>query len=222
MPTPFWTAAQRLSASAFSIFDMVQIGTTNDRSWMAGSANADVEVSTRTSKPSVLSQPRMIEAQRSGSWPGQPPHTIIALRMLVTPLVDLSGRQAGRHHGGPPHRPAWVLPPPFVSRNLKGLHGFERMQRQRTAGTMRPARRDRGRQVGDADRPELAIDIAMGVGNGLPIAARLGHGHLAAELVGIGHQKAALRAVDFDRYVFVLGHIEAHDNRNDGAICELQ
>src|SRR5919109_310864 len=61
MPTPFCTAAQRLSASAFSIFDMVQIGTINDRSWMAGSANAAVEVSIRTSKPSALSQPRMID-----------------------------------------------------------------------------------------------------------------------------------------------------------------
>jgi hypothetical protein len=67
MPTPFCTAAQRLSASAFSIFDMVQIGTISDRSWMAGSANADVLVSTRTSKPSAFSQPRTIEAQRSGS-----------------------------------------------------------------------------------------------------------------------------------------------------------
>src|SRR5215813_9473672 len=214
MPTPFWTAAQRLSASAFSIFDMVQIGTTNDRSWMEGSANADVELSTRTSKPSALSQPRMIEAQRSGSWPGQPPHTIIALRMLPTPLVDLSGRQPGPNHGRPLHGRAEFHPPPFVSRNLKGLHGLQRMQRQRAAGTMRPARGDRRRQVGNADRPELAIDIAMGMGNGLPIAARLRHGHLAAELVGIGHQKAAFRAVDLDRYMFVLGHIEAHDDRN--------
>ena len=53
------TAAQRLSASAFSIFDMVQIGTISDRSWMAGSANAAVVVSTRTSKPSAFSQPRI-------------------------------------------------------------------------------------------------------------------------------------------------------------------
>src|SRR3954468_2986822 len=104
MPTPACTAAQRLSASAFSIFDMVQIGTINDRSWMAGSANAAVVVSIRTSKPSALSQPRIIEAQRSGSCPGQPPHTIIALRILPTPSVDLlvhlPGRQAGRNHGG--------------------------------------------------------------------------------------------------------------------------
>src|SRR5215831_1513211 len=162
MPTPFCTAAQRLSASAFSIFDMVQIGTINDRSWIAGSANADVELSTRTSKPSALSQPRMIEAQRSGSWPGQPPHTIIALRMLPTPLVDLSARQSGRHHSGPLHGRAEFHPPPFIRRNLKGLHGFERMQRQRAAGTMRPACRDRRCQVGDADRPELAVDIAVG------------------------------------------------------------
>src|SRR5882762_2420294 len=88
MPTPACTAAQRLSASAFSIFDMVQIGTINDRSWMAGSANAAVVVSVRTSKPSALSQPRIIEAQRSGSCPDQPPHTIIALRILATPSVD--------------------------------------------------------------------------------------------------------------------------------------
>src|SRR3954451_11409561 len=83
----------------------------NDRSWIAGSANAAVVVSIRTSKPSTFSQPLIIEAQRSGSCPGQPPHTIIALRILqvlvlnVFVSVDQSGdetrRQRGRAlHGG--------------------------------------------------------------------------------------------------------------------------
>ena len=58
--------------------------------------------------------------------------------------------------------------------------------------------------------------------NGLPVAAGLGHRDLAAELVGVGHQDAALRAVDLDRRVIVLGHVEAHGDRDDGAALELQ
>src|SRR3954468_20235581 len=130
MPTPACTAAQRLSASAFSIFDMVQIGTINDRSWMAGSANAAVVVSIRTSKPSAFSQPRIIEAQRSGSCPGQPPQTIIALRMFPS-SVDLSGFTSSRQHCRPLDAALDLDAPSLVGGGLERLHHLQHMERKR-------------------------------------------------------------------------------------------
>src|SRR3954464_8223866 len=127
---------------------------------MAGSANAAVAVSIRTSKPSAFSQPRIIEAQRSGSCPGQPPHTIIALRMVI-PSVDLSGFTPGRQHRRPLDAALDLDAPPFVSRSLERLHHFQHVERERAAGTMRPVVQDRGGHVGDANGTELAIDMTV-------------------------------------------------------------
>src|SRR5689334_20159702 len=123
----------------------------SDRSWIAGSANAAVVVSMRTSKPSALSQPRIIEAQRSGSCPGQPPHTIIALRMILS-SIDLSGFASHGQHRRPFDAALDLDPPPLVGGGLKCLHHLQHMERERAAGTMRPIVQDRCGHVGDANR----------------------------------------------------------------------
>src|SRR5512143_181978 len=103
----------------------------SDRSKIAGSANAAVVVSIRTSKPSALSQPRIIEAQRSGSCPGQPPHTIIALRMSLS-SVDLSGVASNRQHRRPLHAALDLDPPPFACGGLERLHDLQHVEGERT------------------------------------------------------------------------------------------
>src|ERR671937_555891 len=109
----------------------------SDRSWIAESAKAAVVVSIRTSKPSAFSQPRIIEAQRSGSCPGQPPHTINALRML-TPSVDLSGFTSGRQHRRPLEAVFDLDAPSFIRRGLERLHHFQHMEGERAAGAVLP------------------------------------------------------------------------------------
>src|SRR3954449_7198523 len=98
-----------------------------ERSLMVGSRNTSVEVSVRTSKPSAFSQPRIIEAQRSGSCPGQPPHTIIALRMVI-PSVDLSGFTPGRQHRRPLDAALDLDAASFVGGGLERLHHLEHME----------------------------------------------------------------------------------------------
>src|ERR1700761_6517376 len=109
----------------------------SERSWIAGSPNAAVVVLIRTSKPSPLRQPRLIEAQRSGSCPGQPPHTISALRMVI-PSVDLSGFTSGRQHRRPVDAVLDLDAPPLVGRGLECLHHLQHMEGERAAGTVRP------------------------------------------------------------------------------------
>src|SRR6516164_7058587 len=103
------------------------MGTISDRSWIAGSANAAVVVSIRTSKPSFFSQPRIIAAHRSGSCPDQPPHTIIALRK-VCPSIDLSGFTSRRLHRRPLDAASDLHPPPFIGRGLERLHHFQHVE----------------------------------------------------------------------------------------------
>src|SRR6185295_15571556 len=129
----------------------------SDKSWIAGSANAAVVVSTRTSKPSAFSQPRIIEAQRSGSCPGQPPHTIIALRMVI-PSVDLSGFTSGRQLDAAADLDAAS----FVGGGLERLHHLEHMESERAAGAMRTVVQDRGGHVGHTDGTKLAVDMTVG------------------------------------------------------------
>src|SRR3569833_1123189 len=121
----------------------------SDRSWIAGSPNASVVVSIRTSKPSAFSQPRIIEAHKSGSCPGQPPHTINALRMVI-PSIDLSGFTSGRQH----RRPLEV-----------GL---------RACGGLRAVVQDRGGHVGNANRAVLAFDLSVRLRQRLDFSAGLG------------------------------------------------
>src|ERR1700759_942307 len=102
----------------------------SDRSCIAGSANPTVEASIRTPKPSAFSQPRIIEAQRSGSCPGQPPQTIIALRMSLS-SVDLSGFTSGRQHRRPLDAVLDLDASPFVGGSLKRLHHLEHMKGER-------------------------------------------------------------------------------------------
>src|SRR3954470_19358014 len=104
----------------------------SERSWIAGSANAAAAVSIRTSKPSAFSQPRIIEAQRSGSCPGQPPHTINALRMVI-PSIDLSGFTPGRQHRRPLDAALDLDAPAFVRGGLERLHHFQHVESKRTA-----------------------------------------------------------------------------------------
>src|SRR5919205_1317844 len=107
----------------------------SDSSWIAESANAAVEVSIRTSKPSAFSQPRIIEAQRSGSCPGQPPHTIIALRMFLS-SVDLSGFTSGRQHRRPLDAVLDLDAPPLIGRGLERLHHLQHVESERATGAM--------------------------------------------------------------------------------------
>ena len=62
--------------------------------------------------------------------------------------------------------------PALVRRSLERLHRLERMQRERAARAMRPVRHDRGRHVGDADRAELAVGIAVRVRRPAPTRRR--------------------------------------------------
>src|SRR6266567_3316293 len=144
----------------------------NERSWIAGSPNASVVVSIRTSKPSAFSQPRIIEAQRSGSCPGQPPHTINALRMVI-PSVDLSGFTSGRQHRRPLDAVLDLDAPPFAGGGLERLHHLQHMEGERAAGPMRPVVQDGGGHVGDADGPEFTFDMTVGQRHRLPFAAGL-------------------------------------------------
>src|SRR6266446_1047163 len=123
------------------------MGMISDRSWIAGSANAAVAVSIRTSKPSFFSQPRIIEAHRSGSCPGQPPHTIIALRIVFCPSVDLSGVTSRRHHRRPLDAALDPDAPAFIGGRLERFHYLEHMQGERAAGAVRPIGDDRGRHI---------------------------------------------------------------------------
>src|SRR5690242_4476065 len=107
----------------------------SDRSKIAASANAAVVVSIRTSKPSAFSQPRIIEAQRSGSCPGQPPHTIIALRMCPS-SVDLSGFASRRQHCRPLDAALDLDAPALVRGGLERLHHLQHMEGERAAGAM--------------------------------------------------------------------------------------
>src|SRR3954447_7044797 len=186
----------------------------SDRSWIAGSAKAAVVVSTRTSKPSAFSQPRIIEAQRSGSCPGQPPHTIIALRMFLS-LVDLSGFTPGRQHRRPLDAALDLDASPLVGRDLERLHHLQHVESERAAGTMRPVVQDRGGHVRDANGTELAIDMTVGQRHRLPVAAGLGDLYFAAEAVRVRHEHAALVAIALDWRVPVLGDIKAHRDRDD-------
>src|SRR3569833_1569077 len=104
----------------------------------------------RTSKPSAFSQPRIIEAQRSGSCPGQPPHTIIALRMSLS-SVDLSGFAASRQHHRPIDAALYLDPPPFGGLDLERLHHLQLVKCMRPAGAMRPVAQDPRSHVGDTD-----------------------------------------------------------------------
>src|SRR6185369_10111442 len=158
----------------------------SERSWIAGSANAAVVVSTRTSKPSAFSQPRIIEAQRSGSCPGQPPHTIIALRMVI-PSVDLSGFTSGRQHCRPLDAAADLDAASFVGGGLERLHHLEHMESERAAGAMRTVVQDRGGHIGDPDGTKLAIDMTVGQRHRLPFTARFRDLHLATEPVRVRH-----------------------------------
>src|SRR3954451_6499972 len=133
----------------------------SDRSWIAGSPNASVVVSVRTSKPSAFSQPRIIEAQRSGSCPGQPPHTIIALRMFLS-SVDLSGFTPGRQHRRPLDAALDLDAPAFLGRDLERLHHLQHVESERAARTMRPVVQYRGGHIGGANGTELAIDMTVG------------------------------------------------------------
>src|SRR5262249_22487460 len=152
----------------------------SDRSWIAGSANAAVVVSIRTSKPSAFSQPRIIEAQRSGSCPGQPPHTIIALRMFLS-SVDLSGVASSRQHRRPLDAALDLDPPPFVGGFVDRLNHSKRVKGERATGAMRPVVQDRGSHVGNANRAELAVDMAVRQRHCFPFTASLCDLHLAAE-----------------------------------------
>src|SRR5262249_10593739 len=104
--------------------------------------------------------------------------------MLLAPSVDLSGRQAGWQHGGPLDGRLQFHASPLLGGDLKGLHGLEGVQRERAAGSMWSTRHNRRSQIGDADGPKFAVDIAVSVRNRLPIAARLRHRDLAAKPVG--------------------------------------
>src|SRR6476469_1308313 len=100
---------------------------------MAGSRKTSVLVSTRTSKPSRFSQPRIMEAQRSGSCPAHPPQTIIAVRMVMS-SIELAGGQARRQHGRALHGGFELHAASLVGRGLERLHGFQRMEGERAAG----------------------------------------------------------------------------------------
>src|SRR5216110_3983373 len=98
----------------------------SDRSLRPGSRNALVSVSRRTAKPSAFSQFRIIEAHRSGSCPLQPPHTIIASRMLLFLCsAELSGRKPRPKRRGTFDGGFELDPPPLVGRGLEGFHGFQ-------------------------------------------------------------------------------------------------
>src|SRR5580692_9345730 len=100
----------------------------SDSFLMAGSRNTSVVVSILTPKPSAFSQPRIIEAHRSGSCPGQPPHTIIASRIfLFLCLNDLTGGQSRRYHGGTLDRGFEFDPASLVRGNLERLHRLQHM-----------------------------------------------------------------------------------------------
>src|SRR5438445_10620827 len=107
----------------------------SERSWIAGSPNASVVVSIRTSKPSAFSQPRIIEAQRSGSCPGQPPQTIIALRMFLS-SVDLSGFASSRQHRRPLDAVLDLDAPAFIGGRLECLHHLQHMEGERAGGAV--------------------------------------------------------------------------------------
>src|SRR5919201_5181081 len=114
----------------------------SDRSWIAESAKAAVVVSIRTSKPSAFSQPRIIEAQRSGACPGQPPHTIIALRIVMS-SVDLSGFMSDRQHCRPLDAALDPDAPPFVGGGLERLHHLQHVDCESAAAEMRTVVQDR-------------------------------------------------------------------------------
>src|SRR3954451_16218556 len=109
----------------------------SDRFFSAGSRNASVLFSIRTAKPSSFNQPRIIEAHRSGSCPGQPPHTIIALRIVVIPSIDLSVFASRRHHRRPVGAASDLHTPALVGGDLERFGHFENMECERAAGAMR-------------------------------------------------------------------------------------
>ena len=96
------------------------------------------------------------------------------------------------------------------------------MEGEFAAGAVGPVAQDRGGHVRHPDRAEFAIGMAMGKGNRLPCAARLGDLDLAAKLIGVGHQQARLVAMDLDRRMAVLGHVETHRDRDHSSVVELQ
>src|SRR6266403_5725243 len=99
----------------------------SERFLRAGSRKASVVVSILTPKPSAFSQPRIIEAHRSGSCPGQPPHTIIALRIVLSPSVDLSGVTSRRHHRRLLDAALDLDAPAFIGGRLERFHYLEHM-----------------------------------------------------------------------------------------------
>src|SRR5882757_3939628 len=111
----------------------------SERFLRAGSRKASVVVSILTAKPSAFSQPRIIEAHRSGSCPGQPPHTIIASRMFcILYLTNLAGRKSRRYHRRTLDGGFEFYAASLIRGYLKRLHRLQHMQRQRAAGAVWP------------------------------------------------------------------------------------
>src|SRR6476646_5130864 len=87
------------------------------------------------------------------------------------------------------------------------------MIRELSRCTMRPARPQRMRQIRYADNAIVAVGIEI-LSRTLRPALVATDLDRAAEAIGIGHQHGRLRAIELDRRMTVLRHVEAHRNGN--------
>ena len=110
-----------------------------------------------------------------------------------------------------------------IRRHLECFHDLEDMEGELARGTMRASGPDGMGQVGDADDPVVAARRRRcSVGCSVQSLAAGGDLDGAEEAIGIRNAQARLRPVKLDRPVAMLGHVEAHGDRDDRAGDELQ